>query len=58
MTQGDDELVRRLLAEAVHQVGGKLQVNMQDLEEQRGTVEVSREGDVITCEFSAKQGKA
>lgn len=45
----DGELLMRLFAEAVHQLGGVLRVCVADLDEHRGRVEVSIDGDVLTA---------
>lgn len=52
------ELVQRLFAEAIHQLGGCMKVNVDDLGEHRGRVEVYVENGVMTCQFNGKKAVA
>lgn len=52
------ELIQRLFAEAIQQLGGQMKVALQDLDEHRGRVEVWVEEGVLTCRFSGKKASA
>jgi len=52
------EVMQRLFAEAIHQLGGTMTVNVADLEAHRGKVQVSRNGDILTATFSAPKGES
>lgn len=58
MKLGQIELIQRLFAEAVQQLGGSMKVNLDDLGEHRGRVEVYVENGVITCQFNGKKAVA
>mgnify|MGYP000010837418 FL=1 len=51
-------MMQRLFAEAIHQLGGTMTVNVADLEAHRGKVQVSRNGDILTATFSAPKGES
>ena len=52
------ELMQRLFAEAIQQLGGMMKVSLDDLGEHRGRVEVSIEDGVLTCRFDGKKAVA
>ena len=53
-----DEMVQRLLAEALLQLGGTMQAHVEDLSDHRGRVQMTRDGDLITASYAAPKGES
>lgn len=56
--EGKQEMMMRILAEAIHRLGGSIQVPLADLSGHRGRIAFSLENDVLTATFSGKKATA
>lgn len=56
--KAEDELIKRLLAEAIQQMGGEFRVSLQDLSAHRGQVRIASDGETIICSLACQQGAA